>query len=273
MQRRWVVPVAVVAGVLVVAVGVLGVLFLTREDPGAKSVDEAVEDLRTRATGSAGATPPEVVAPPSGVYSAEGEGDEALSLPGISQTDGEVIPVTVEPVDEEGCWRFRVDYNEAHWQDWRFCDVDGVVVERGGTTFQRWDFGALVVENSTTFTCEPPALIDDPAAEPGDASDQSCDGTSDQVEGLATSAGPVTFLGVEDLEVGGSTVTTRHVRQARTLSGAQTGTTTNDTWFDVETGLPVRMERSADIASDSPVGTVSYTESGWWQLTDLAPVG
>lgn len=273
MQRRWVVPVAAIVGVVVVTVAVLAVLFLTREDPGAKSVDEAVEDLRSRTTGPAGTTPPEVRVPPSGVYTAEGEGTEALSLPGISQTDGEVIPVTVEPVDDEGCWRFRVDYNEAHWQDWRFCEVDGTLVERGGVTYQRWDFGALVVENTTDFTCDPPALVDDPAAEPGDASEQSCEGTSDQVDGVATSAGPVTFLGVEDLDVGGRTVTTRHVRQARTLSGAQTGTTTTDSWIDVDSGLPVRMERTADIASDSPVGSVSYTESGWWQLTSLTPEG
>ena len=273
MQRRWVVPVVAVAGVVVVVVGVVALLFLTREDPGAKSVDEAVEDLRTRTTGSSGTAAPEVRVPPSGVYTAEGEGTEALSLPGMSQTDGEVIPVTVEPVDDEGCWRFRVDYNEAHWQDWHFCEVDGALVERGGTTYQRWDFGALVVENVTDFSCDPPHAMDDPSVEPGATWEQSCSGTSDQIDGVATSAGPATFVGVEDLDVGGTTVTARHLRQDRTLSGAQTGTTTNDVWFDVGTGLPVRMERSVEIDSDSPVGAIRYTESGWWQLTSLTPAG
>jgi hypothetical protein len=31
------------------------------------------------------------------------------------------------------------------------------------------------------------------------------------------------------------------------------------------------MEREVRIHSDSPVGTITYTESGWWQLTSLVP--
>lgn len=257
-----------VAVVVALVVGVSAVLFATREQPGAKSVDEAAEELAVGTTAPVGSTR---FGPEPGVYQAEGEGREEISLPGISQVDGDVQPITVEAL-EDGCWRWTVDHNVAHWQDWRFCERDGVVVDHGGQTYQRWDFGALTVENLTTFTCDPPSVVIDPEAEVGSSWEQSCSGTSTEVEGVTTSSGPYTFLGEEDVVIGGETVPTRHHRQQRTMTGAQTGTSTEEFWFTLDTGLPVRMERDISLESDSPVGAVGYTESGWWQLTSLAPL-
>ena len=252
---------------VVVAVGVVGVLFATREDPGAKSVEEAIEELASDTTQPGGAM---LAGPAPGVYPAEGEGREAISTPPVAQTDGVVIPVSVERVEGD-CWRVTVDYNEAHWQDWRFCPDGDVVVDEGGTTYQRWDFGALTVENETVFVCDPPPLMIDPAAEPGASWDQTCVGTSSQVSGEATSSGPYRFEGRDELTVAGQVVPVRHYRQERTLSGAQSGSTVLDVWFAEADGLPVRMAREVAIDSSSPVGTVAYTESGWWQLTTLTP--
>jgi hypothetical protein len=270
MRAKRAVGGAALAAALAVAlvVGVLAVLFLTREDPGSKPVDEAIEEFEAGTTVPAGGARR---GPEPGIYQAEGDGREALSIPGVSQDDGAVLPVTVESLDDR-CWRFTVDFNEAHWQDWRFCEEDGRLVDHGGQTFQRWDFGALTVENLTTFACDPPSVVFDPDAEAGASWPQSCSGTSTEVSGTTTSAGPAHDLGEEELVIGGQPVVARHHRQERTLSGAQAGTSVEDFWFAVDTGLPLRQERDIRLESDSPVGPVGYTESGWWQLTTLDPV-
>jgi hypothetical protein len=252
-----------IAAVVLAAVAAPLVLFATREDPEAKDLGEAVDEFRPSEDDAA-------AGPEPGVYEAAGEGREAISFPPVSQRDGEVVPVTVEPV-AEGCWTVTVDYNEAHRQDWTFCPDDGAVVDRGGQTYQRWDFGATKVENTSTFTCDPPAVMIDPDADPGDSWPQSCTGTNTQADGESTSAGPHAFVDVEALEIGGDAVQTRHYRQERTISGAQAGTDVVHFWFAVDDHLPVRMEREVRIDSDSPVGTVTYTEEGSWQLTSLVP--
>ena len=68
-------PLVAVAGLAVVGVGVMVVLFLTREDPGARPVEEAVEDFRSSTDDAAD------VGPTPGVYELEGEGSEAISFP------------------------------------------------------------------------------------------------------------------------------------------------------------------------------------------------
>jgi hypothetical protein len=263
-ERRWRWWIAGIVAAVVVAVVVPLVLFATREDPKAKDIGEAVDEFEP---GEGDAT---ADGPAPGVYEAAGEGREAISFPPVSQRDGDVVPVTVEAA-AEGCWTVTVDYNEAHWQDWTYCPDGEVVTDRGGQTYQRWDFGATKVENTSTFTCDPPAVMIDPGAEPGDSWDQRCTGTNTQAAGESTSTGPYTFVGIESLEVDGEQVETRHHRQERTISGAQTGTDVVHFWFAVDDHLPIRMEREVRIDSDSPVGTVTYTEEGSWQLTSLEP--
>ena len=55
------------------------------------------------------------------------------------------------------------------------------------------------------------------------------------------------------------------------LRGSQRGKATEDWWFDVRTGLPVRMERHINLATSSPLGAINYDESGWWQLASMTP--
>ena len=135
-------PVGIVAGLVVIAVGVLVVLFITREDPGARSIDEAVEEFRSDTDGG-GTSPGDGAAaggPPAGVYLLEGSGTESLSFPPLSQSDGETMPMTVGATDG-GCWTVRIDYNEAHWQDWNLCRDGDSVIESG-------DLKVLVDPNS-----------------------------------------------------------------------------------------------------------------------------
>jgi hypothetical protein len=269
-KRHWFLLVGLaVAAVLVATVAVVLIAFLVREDPQQKDVGEALEEFRED---EAAPEPSGATRPAAGVYLAAGTGRESLSFPPIAQNDGDEIPVTVEHEGAD-CWILTIDFNEAHWQNFRYCPGSDsrTLVETGGDTFQRWDLGSATIENLSTFTCDPPSLMIDGDAEEGDAWEQSCKGTNSQVAGVTTTAGPYTFVGLEQIDVDGEEVATRHHRQERVISGAQHGSTTIDLWFAVNDNLPLRSERSIQLDSDSPVGTITYTETGSWELRSLEP--
>ena len=269
-RRRWLWVVGAVGVLMAIVVGVIVGMFVLREDPGAKPLGEAVEEFRQEPDGPA--TLGEISRPEPGVYAATGAGQEAISFPPLSQDDGAIIPTTVQH-ESDGCWTFKVAYNEAHWQSWRYCPGDGpdTIVERGGQTFQRWDLGATSVENTSTFVCDPPALVlaRDPVS--GTTWDHACEGTNTQVSGTTLTEGPYTFVGEDRLQIGGEEVSAHHYRQSRTITGAQTGEQTVELWIEAESGLPLRSARSFEVGSDSPVGTITYTENGWWQLSSRRP--
>lgn len=269
-RRRWLVVTAVVVGIVVLVVGGFVALFVVRENPGAKPFGEALDEFR----GTASTSPPtvSVTRPTAGVYSATGEGHEALSFPPLSQTDGDLMPVIVTYTSDT-CWTFAIDYNDAHRQSWNYCPGDdaGTIAEQGSETQQRWDVGAMTISNSTTFTCDPPALMLSGDATPGETWDHSCGGTNSEIPGTTRSVGPYRFVGVETVVIDGTAVTAHHYSQTRELSGAQTGQQTTELWVEVATGLPLRAERTVRVDSSSPVGDITYTEEGWWQLQSRAP--
>lgn len=265
-RRRWVGGTVLV---LAIAVGGLALLFVARDQPGEQSLDEAVEEFRG---GGAAEQSSSDGRPAAGVYLAEGEGEASLASFGLSQQDGPEIPITVVHDADEACWSLEMSLNQEHRQTNHFCRTDeGAVVEVRSSTEQQWDLGAFVQDNLTEFACEPPLVVDDPDANPGDSWPLSCSGTNSGIPGSTTSTGRSSFVGEDELEVGGQAVATHHHRQERTLSGSQTGDQVVEHWYAVDTGLLVREERRSEVGSDSPVGTVTYTEDGWWQLTSLRP--
>lgn len=270
-RGRWLRVVLVAAAVLVLAVAALvAVLFLTRDEPDERPLDEAVEDFR-RSEPSA-APSDGILRPAAGVYPATGSGTASLSFPPLSSEHGPQIPVTITHEDD-ACWLLRVDFNEAHWQTWRLCEgeADGQLVDGGGESYQRWDLGATTIENRSTFRCEPASVVFDLRARPGASSSGSCEGTGSAVDGTTTSTGTNTVVGDEELRIGGTPVEVRHVRIEQQLSGAQEGTNTLEWWFDRSNGLPVRFERTMVVSSSSPVGPIEYREDTSWQLESRSP--
>lgn len=257
-----------------VVVGILGVvgagLYLTLRD-NARPV--TVEEVRARTT-TTGDSGPEVddghLRPPPGIYRYEGSGTERLSTPPLSQTQGPEMPATVEWL-EDGCWTQRIDYSSNHWQRWNYCPIDGGIAETGGETWQRWMIGVTAITNLSTFRCDEAVTIAD-APEPGQEWEHRCIGTSEAVDGEVVSAGPLRFDGEELIDVGGTDVrTARYVRE-RSMSGAQVGTDRSTTWFDVDSGLAVRNERSIELRTDTPIGESTYTETAEFRLVALDPV-
>jgi hypothetical protein len=219
-------------------------------------------------TGSTLPAEPAVLRPPQGVYLYEGSGTDRIDKPPAEQAQGPSMPATVTHRDD-GCWTFRIDYSTNHWQSWDYCPSDGGLTEVGGTSFQRWDFGAFANETTTTVTCDAPVVV--AGQEPDDEWNQRCTGTSTGVEGTTISEGPMRYLGIEALDIGGEEVRAHRYLRERTTSGNQTGSERTEAWFSVETGMPLRNERELAARSDTVIGEISYTEDGEFQLTSLQP--
>jgi hypothetical protein len=265
-SRRVVIVIVVGVVVLLGATIGVGAYLWQQDDARPVTLEEARE--RLDGEGGDGSTGAGLV-PAEGVYRYRGSGTESLSTPPKSQSEGPELPATVIH-DGEGCWTFRIDYSTNHWQDWHYCARDGDLVEHGGDTFQRWDFVVTAIDNTSTFVCDPPNVVLRATATAGDSWRQSCDGTNSEVEGTTVSAGPMRFVGIERFDVGSRTVDALHYVQRRTISGAQRGENTSDLWFATN-GLPLRNKRHITVESDSPIGSITYTEDGTFTLTSLEP--
>lgn len=231
----------------------------------------SMDAARERAgTASGPSTPLAPLVPAAGVYRYRGTGTEHLDRPPRTQRQGPDIPGTVSDLGG-GCWRFRVDYSNKHWQSWDYCATATALTENAGSFFQRIELGPVSVDTSSTVTCDPPVDAIRLTQVVGDRSRQACHGTSTASDGEVTSTGPYTFVGEERLDIDGQQVTTLHYHRVRTLGGAQHGTEDVNTWFEATTGLPVRNSRVITVHSDSVLGTVTYTERGSFTLVSLTP--
>ena len=269
LHHPWRIAVLVVVVIVVGGFAYTGGRYLFRSHPGAKSVDSAVDELRS-STSLEGSGTASFARPAVGVYQAAGEGSEHISTPPNSQDDGAVMPITVRYLPD-GCWTWHIDYNSAHWHEFDFCPKGNELLLVAQRNYQAWDFGAMKIDNTGTYTCEPaaPIVVEDP--QPGERFEHHCSGDNTAAPGDSISAGPAIIVGTETLTIDGAEVPAVHQTRTQQMSGTQSGQVTEEWWFAPDTGLPLRAERHYKIDSPSVIGKVSYTEDGSWQLSSLVP--
>ena len=230
-------------------------------------MDEAIESQQTASTVQAAD-----LQPGTGVYTYSATGTEALSLLDTGQDWGDTIPATVTAV-AGGCWEHRMEFSTNHWATQRLCPDGDRLLEQGSTVFQSFDFVAAEVGDETVFTCDPPSVVIDLGASPGDAWPAACDGASEARGTSTRSAGDTEFLGEETIDIAGEEVRSLHYRHDRRITGDQTGVNRVEHWYDAATGLLLKGVREVEVASPSPIGDVTYTESGSFELDRLSPAG
>ena len=209
--------------------------------------------------------------PTQGVYLYRGSGTETISLPPKSQSEGPEIPGTV--VDRPGgCFEFRLDYSDVHWQDWTYCMHRGSMVTTSKAGYYLWDFVVLSVNDTSTYTCSP-AIVTIPADFVFHARHPvSCIGTNNHIStGSVHMDGTSTVLATKKLRVGSGMEPAVLVREDVAFSGGQHGSNDADTWFSVTTGLPLRGTWSTVVSTPSPVGTSTLHAHGEFDLTSLVP--
>ncbi len=260
----------VVIAVLVALAGGAGVFAVLWANRGAEEVStqDAIERYREEEGG--GAETAGFLEPATGVYTYEGSGTERLSLLGTKQEWGPTIPATVTR-ETDGCWSFRIDFSTNHWQVKKYCPSEDLLLDLGGPLHQSFDLVAAQVGDTTELTCDPPIQVIRVNAEPGESWDASCEGRSDDRGTEVTSTGTNTFVGIEQIEIGGEEVASLHYRERRELSGDQTGTEDTHEWFAVTDGLLLRSTHDTRVSSPSPIGDIVYTEEGDFRLTSRTP--
>jgi hypothetical protein len=265
--RWWLIPVAIV----VVVLGLFAFAFVRyqfRTHPGAKSVDSALKTFRNAPTVAprSGAR----ARPPSGVYQLQGQGTEKISFPPNSQNDSALMPASVTDLPN-GCWRWHVDYNVAHSEAYDFCPVPQGLAEVAFHNSQSWDFGSVSVKNVAVLDCEQPALVLGANPVVGQVIAQICTGTNSAIPGQSHSVAASRVVGIGPLTIGGVSTKAVHQLLQVTVTGAQKGTSTEDWWFAADTGMPIKVIRHRSVGSPSPLGTITYSEDGSWQLASLKP--
>ncbi|MEZ5144818.1 MAG: hypothetical protein R2726_20230 [Acidimicrobiales bacterium] len=267
-RRRWPVVVLALVALVVGAVGVVAVRYAERDRPEAVTSEEAVEEFR--ATSSTAVAPTGFVVPAAGVYEAVGQGSARISFPPNAMTDGPTMPVAVTYLPD-GCWRWRISYSTAAWHEYDFCPKGDELLLVAQRNFLSFDYGSFKVDNTAQYACDPPSPIVVESPVPGRSFDHQCVGENSAAPGRSVSAGPVTIIGTETLDIGGTSVPAIHQRRTQTMSGPQTGPVTEDWWFAADTGLPLKCERHQRIETSSPIGAITFTADGSWQLTSMQP--
>lgn len=265
-RRRLAIALGVVALVLLAAAGLFAYEWVTR---GAEEVDVADRIERYREEGGSD-QPSEFLQPATGVYTYEATGTEELSILGTTQQWGPTMPATVTRQDD-GCWTLRIDFSTNHWSEDRYCPAGERLLGPGSRGYQGFDFGAAVIGETSVFTCEPPTEVIRVAAQPGDSWPASCDGTSESGTTSVTSSGTNTFIGIEELTIGGRRIAALHYREDRQLAGSQNGEGSTDNWYSVTDGMLLQSRRFNTVTSPSPIGDVVYEESGEFTLISLEP--
>jgi hypothetical protein len=251
-------------------IGGLGVFIYLWSQTGATALapSVAVQRFRQIERGGVRTVGP---GPAQGVYLYRGSGTETVSVPPKSQSEGPEIPGTV--IDRPGgCFEFRLDYSDVHWQDWTYCLHGGSMVTTSKAGYYLWDFVVFSVDDTSTYTCSP-AIV----TVPGDSVVHSphrvsCIGTNDHIStGLVHMDGTSMVTAAKTLRVGSAKEPAVLVREDVALSGGQHGSNHADTWFSVTTGLPLRGTWSTVVSTPSPIGTSTLRAHGRFDLTSLAP--
>lgn len=267
-RRWWRWALLAAGGLVVLGAASAALLYATRERPTDRSTEDVVDELR--GAGPAGTAPAGVKGPEPGVYPGRGDGNEYVGFSPLDEPFGPSIPATVSFRDD-GCWDYEVVLNSHHTRSWTMCTRAVDVVQTEGTTATERVFPGIQFDNTTTFVCDPPAVVVPDAADPPGSWTSTCAGSSTTLEGETDYAGVTTLVGVEQLTVGDETVEVVRVRRDARLTGAQEGEETVELWMASPSGLPVRVDFDSRVSTETPFGRIDYRDVGSVTLESMQP--
>ena len=213
----------------------------------------------------------EALRPPQGVYPYAGSGTEHVSLPPKTQYEGPIIPGTVTYL-HDGCWDFRLDYSDSHWQSSTYCPKGAELLLDARAGWYRWDFVAVVIADTATYRCSRREVILPARGATGTRQHFSCTGRNDHLSiPPVTMSGWTQVLRTGTVDVAGRAEPAVEVRELATFSGGQSGTNDSSTWYAASTGLPLEGTWRTEVRTASPVGTSTLTASGRFHLQAGTP--
>lgn len=235
----------------------------------AKTVDEAPEAASRESSAQAAPTVPEGKAtsakksgalpyPVPGVWVYDTDGyEETDALAGQRHDYPEETTMTIR---HEGCgWSNRWQPLEERWEETEFCeDAKGSRLKRYTMYHEFFQRGAR-----EEFDCEGYVYKKD--AKPGDSWRTTCSSPQTKVDMK------VTFVRVEELDIGGTKVASKRMHYDVTTTGGNRGKMIQERWLADDPRSMLKMTQDAKLDVDSPFGAVGYTEKYTVELASLEP--
>ena len=197
--------------------------------------------------------------PKEGVYVYATTGGDEVDVLGGSRH--EYPAETTVTISHAGCGLVeRWDALEERWDERESCRAPGGDTLKRTTSFHEF-YGRA---DERTLRCEGYTFA--ASFGPGSKWSSRC-ASDDTTVDLSLEA-----IGWEDVDVGGRSVRTLHVRVTGQLSGDQEGSVVRDVWGSGETGIAVRERSTLTSYSNQPVfGRTRYHESYDIRLKSLEP--
>jgi hypothetical protein len=198
--------------------------------------------------------------PQPGVYLYDTSGGERVSaLGGSSHSYPHVTTITI---GRTPCgYTTRWDALKERWDEQRICTLDDGDALQSVAAFHQF-FGRA---DRRDFQCTPASLARPRVIGPGARWSAAC--SAEGAEFRSTT----TFIGIEHVAVGGTSVEAARYRAEITNTGSARGGGTHDVWLDPDTGLIVRRVVEIATTADSVIGDVDYREQYTMTLQSLTP--
>ncbi|HVV77818.1 MAG TPA: hypothetical protein VHC43_17510 [Mycobacteriales bacterium] len=200
---------------------------------------------------SSPSTPPGVL----GTFTYATTGGEQTSIPGTSRSFPKTTTITNKL---QGCgvastWKPIPE----HVQKQLLCPVsDGIKIKSYETTITFYG-----VSSGEDFKCSGPSYIDRRSLAPGDTWKFTCKSAD------ATAVQKARVIGFEKIDVGSESVRTLHLHIVSSLTGSDSGTSTQDYWIDTQ--KPVMVKETGKVEAHQQ--NVTYTSTYSLALTSLSP--
>jgi hypothetical protein len=248
------------AVVVVFVVGVAAVwLFVLRPSATPISLSTALREFQDQAHGRVNGGSGGLPAP--GVYRYATTGSESINLPG----DDRSFPSNTEMVvTGTRCETVAWDALIQHVERMLECPGPG-----GGVSATTWtetiDLGGL--GQTSVTTCPKTMYLLPPHLVAGKRWSGTCREGSTRVRQVGQ------IVGEAGIRVGGAFVPAVHVRYLAWVHGSQSGTTTEDLWIAVPSGVIAKETEGVNVNQKvGPLGSVHYTEHMTASLRSLRPL-
>jgi hypothetical protein len=190
-------------------------------------------------------------------------GSESVKLGPLPTEDRSYPEVATAIVThpDHGCFELAVNLIEQHTEATRYCHEDAGL--RLDEHLKHQQIGALTP--TATMSCDPGLVASAGSSGPTELR-CSLHLTGGPAKISAKVLGTATVGDEAQLTVGGTPVEVRRVSLEYVISGALTGSWSEELWLELRTNLPVRIERALDLS-----GLATFRERSELQLVDLTP--
>jgi hypothetical protein len=225
----------------------------------ATTAPRAVVPRREAPTIDQSSPAPTLRRPTDGVYPYETRGGGSTDAFGGARHD--YPPETPVTVRHTACgYVLRWQPLQQRWDEWEFCLTETQLVLVRITTYIEFHRQS----RRDDYACDPSPA--NPATDrPGSRRTTVCRSADARLETTST------VVAIGHADVGGQDVPVLHVRNDTVASGSVDGKQTLDWWVHRETTLPVKLQRGADVSSNTPIGRVRYHEEYTSTARSLAP--